>query len=111
MTNKKRGKRETPSFYAGKVSFDIGPKFSAQVQTETWNGWAVPYFTKAQAMKVAEYVNAHPDYFRMKVIFVGDAFIVIDLDNPKERPETVESVVMRGKPYYQLAPGWTWWKE
>ena len=42
-----------------RVNLDGGPSFTAHIESNTWNGWVMPYFTREEGMKIVEEINKH----------------------------------------------------
>ena len=94
------------------VSFDEGPDFPCYLSPNTWNGWAMPYFTKEQADKVTEWTNSRGSGEVMKYDAEKDAFTVSGIiwsDDPDEEPEVWEAIEHEGQKLYGIGAGsWTW---
>lgn len=86
------------------VSFDEGPDFPCFLSPNTWNGWAMPYFTKEQAdVVVASGVG--PFAYDAE----ADTYSYTSDPNYPEDTETYEAVEHEGVKLYGLGTGSLCW--
>jgi len=87
-----------------KVCLDEGPDYDCMLSPTTWNGWAMPGFTKEQADIFCE---THPDtvYDAAQDAYVATS----EDDDPEDGPEVYEAIECDGLKLYPIGAGcWTW---
>ena len=89
---------------------------------ERWNGWACPYFTKEQGLKLIDAQNELVNYcvksgvpfFTLKFDEEKDAFIIgyfDSIDDEDAQFEDYEAVVREGVKLYAIgAYSWCWYE-
>ena len=86
------------------VSFDEGPDFQCLLSPRTWNGWAMPYFTKEQADVVVA-SGCGPFIYDDAV----DAYTYTPDPSCPEDIETYEAVELEGQKLYGIGAGSLCW--
>jgi hypothetical protein len=120
---KKSTAKKSSSFFETTVSLDEGPSFKAWTTGALWNGWATPFFEKAEADRVIAELGSSPTdrggprraYFDD----AQDAYVVQWYETPETQAEvsdvfeaqTIETPKGTRKVYAIGAYGYTWWPE
>lgn len=89
---------------------DIGlePIEAFILEGETWNGWAIPFFTKEQAIEALEKINSLLDY-GFSYEFKDEELIITD--NEDEYHEETRRTTYKGKTLYGVGAWWWIWTE
>lgn len=81
-----------------------GEAFDGYSIGENWNGWACPYFTFEEAIRIAD---AHEKILNVKITYKDsdDMFIL----NPIDEVEEYASILIAGKKLYPMGSfSWIW---
>lgn len=88
--------------------------FDAYTDGGTWNGFAVPYFDQASALKIAIAFEREEGFPRLLYNPVTDAFVAHDCEGDEGPPESFSARTIRVgdadvKVYGIGAGSWTWY--
>lgn len=82
--------------------------FAGFATGENWNGWAVPYFTFAEASRLCEFNNRLAGCGTLSYDAANDMFVLHDPEFPEEQSE-FRSVMFDGQKLYSVGGmSWCW---
>ena len=102
----------------GKFSMECFPEgpFIGYTYGETWNGWACPFFTYLEAVKIVMSMNKHADSSGgvgvepARYDHETDSFVFFDGDT--DEPDIFHAEILDGMKLYPIGNRcWCWWDE